>query len=128
MAPREPTIEVHRHPTEIASSAPEADVAVGSHQVLGGTQSRPHPQSRQHSIRGVDQCAGVWGRRQVMNNNEARMPRAYSSSLGPIPPVPRPTQNEMKVRTGKFLLEILGPPIVLDPGVREAISSLRAHS
>jgi hypothetical protein len=34
----------------------------------------------------------------------------------------------MKVRTGKFLLEIRRPPIVLDPGVREAISSLRARS
>src|SRR5918994_7109407 len=38
-AAAEPSVEVHRHRAEIASSAPEADMTVGPYQVLGGILS-----------------------------------------------------------------------------------------
>jgi hypothetical protein len=40
-AAREPPVEVHRQRAEVASSAPEANVTVGPHQVLGAVLGAP---------------------------------------------------------------------------------------
>jgi hypothetical protein len=44
-AASEPSVEVPRHRTEIASCAAEGDVSVGPHQVLSAVLVAPNPQS-----------------------------------------------------------------------------------
>jgi hypothetical protein len=56
------------------------------------------------------------------------VPRGDIGDLGLVPPVPGSTQDEMKVWAGEFLQKISLAPIILDLGVRETISSLRAPS
>ena len=125
-AASQPAVEVHRHGTEIASGALEADVTVGPHQVLGGILSVPYTESRQHPTTGIHQRAVGRAPRQVVDHNEPRVSRNGIGSLDPVPHIARPTQNEMKVWTGQGLLQIRLAPVLFDPGVRKAVSNLRA--
>ncbi|HZA33875.1 MAG TPA: hypothetical protein VE505_03050 [Vicinamibacterales bacterium] len=103
-------------------------MTIGPHQVLGRILSIPDAESPKHATTGVHQRIGGRARREVMNYHEPRVPGGDFGSLGPVPPFSRPTQKEMKMRTGEFFLEIGRAPITFDLGVREAISCPGADS
>src|SRR5215211_294115 len=81
----EPSSEVLRHGTEIASRAPETDVTIGPHKILGGVRNIEHAESRESVAAAVDQCARNRLRGEVVQKNQAGVASGNFGELGTIP-------------------------------------------
>src|SRR3954451_8983978 len=81
----EPPAEVPRDSTDIASRAPEGDMTVGPHQVLGGLGDIAHAEPRQRLAAAVDERAWRVARTQVVYDDQAGVPRRELGDARAVP-------------------------------------------
>src|SRR5688572_8949476 len=107
---------------EVATGAPEPDVTVRPHHVLGRVDCAPHAEPREHYTAGIDQ-SGAPAAAQVVHTQQAAVSARQLGSRGSLPALA--AEQEVQTRPGELALKERRLAVPRDPRVGQAVARAR---